>query len=121
MFEITRSSLFKRLAAAIVFFHALMAVGTIGYLLIGGGRWSAFECLFMTVITVSTVGYGELPDMASVPGARVLTLVLITSGVGVLAYLQATITVLLVEGSSARHSKEGVCERRSKDCAITWW
>lgn len=94
----TRLSLFKKLGAAVVFFHVLMLFGTVGYWVLGHGRWSIFECVFMTVITVSTVGFEELPQMAQVPGARLLTLVLITMGVGVLAYLQATVTVLLVEG-----------------------
>ena len=98
MFDLSSSSILKRLGFAIVSFHALMAFGTLGYWIAGKGQWALFDCLFMTVITVSTVGYSELPNMHAVPGARPLTLFLITSGVGILAYLQATVTVLLVEG-----------------------
>src|SRR4051812_11870780 len=52
----------------------------------------------MTVITLSTVGYGELSHMHEVPGARVLTMSLIIAGVGALAYVQGNLTALLVEG-----------------------
>ncbi len=52
----------------------------------------------MTVITLSTVGFGELSQMHEVPGARPLTIALIVSGVGALAYVQGNLTALLVEG-----------------------
>jgi voltage-gated potassium channel len=52
----------------------------------------------MSVITISTVGYAELKQMGEVPGARTVTIGLIVSGVGALAYVQANLTALLVEG-----------------------
>jgi voltage-gated potassium channel len=53
----------------------------------------------MTVITMSTVGFYELGHLGEVPGARSLTVFLILSGVGVLAYMQSNLTALLVEGA----------------------
>ena len=94
----SRRTLFRRLGLAVIVFHLLLLAGTVGFWSLGHGRWSLFDCFFMTIITVSTVGFGELPNMHEVPPARALALALIVSGVGVLAYLQATITVLLVEG-----------------------
>jgi voltage-gated potassium channel len=69
-----------------------------GFWLLGNGRWELAECAYMTVITLSTVGFGELSQMHEVPGARPLTIVLIISGVGALAYVQGNLTALLVEG-----------------------
>lgn len=69
-----------------------------GFYLLGKGRWELAECAYMTVITLSTVGFGELSQMHEVPGARPLTVVLIISGVGALAYVQGNLTALLVEG-----------------------
>jgi voltage-gated potassium channel len=69
-----------------------------GFYLLGNGRWELAECAYMTVITLSTVGFGELSQMHEVPGARPLTIVLIISGVGALAYVQGNLTALLVEG-----------------------
>ena len=53
----------------------------------------------MTVITLSTVGFAELNDMAKVPGARGLTPWRSSSAEwATLAYVQGNVTALLVEG-----------------------
>jgi len=89
----------KRLAFAAVLLLALVLVGSGGYYALGDGRWSFAECVYMTVITLSTVGFGELSRMGEVPGARTLTIMLIIGGVGTLAYVQANVTAVLVEGA----------------------
>ena len=60
----------------------LLLVGTFGYHVLE--RWPLFDAFYMTVITLSTVGYGEVQPL-SVPG-RVLSIVLILGGVGTLGY-----------------------------------
>jgi voltage-gated potassium channel len=74
-------------------------VGATLYRLLGGGRWSFGDCFYMAVITISTVGFGELNQMADVRGARPVTIGLIIGGVSVIAYFQANLTALLLEGS----------------------
>lgn len=88
----------RRLVVALLVLTALVAVGASGFWLLGHGRWRFDECVYMTVITLSTVGFGELSQMHEVPGARPLTIALIVSGVGALAYVQGNLTALLVEG-----------------------
>jgi voltage-gated potassium channel len=88
----------RRLLYALLPLLALVSTGTVGYVLLGHGRWSMSDALYMTVITLSTVGFAELNDMAKVPGARGLTVALIVGGVGTLAYVQGNVTALLVEG-----------------------
>src|SRR5438128_1865430 len=56
----------------------LMGVGTLGYVVLEG--WSAFDALYMTVITLTTVGYGEIPEALSPPG-RWFTIFLLLGGV----------------------------------------
>ncbi|NQY99790.1 MAG: potassium channel family protein [Bdellovibrionales bacterium] len=56
--------------------------GTLGYTLIEG--WSWFDALYMTVITISTIGYGEIQELSD-PG-RIFTIALIFTGVGVFSY-----------------------------------
>ena len=73
--------------------------GAIIYFALGRGRWTFSECLYMAVITISTVGFGELSLMRDVPGARGVTVGLIAGGLGVIAYFQANLTTLLLEGS----------------------
>lgn len=87
----------RRLVTALGVFATLVAMGTLGYFVIGRGTWALPDCAYMTVITISTVGFFELGHMREVPGARPLTVALIVSGVGVLAYMQSSLTALLVE------------------------
>lgn len=96
---------------SIAVFAVLVALGTTGYHLLGHGRWSVFDCAYMTVITISTVGFFELGHMREVPGARVLTVALIVSGVGVLAYMQSNLTALLVEGVIGTAWRRGRMQR----------
>lgn len=88
----------RRLVIALLVLVTLVAAGAIGFYILGSGRWRFDECVYMTVITLSTVGFGELSQMHEVPGARPLTIALIVSGVGALAYVQGNLTALLVEG-----------------------
>jgi voltage-gated potassium channel len=88
----------RRLFLAVGVFVALLAIGSGGYFVLGHGRWRLADCAYMTIITISTVGFFELREMSNVPGARALTVSLIVSGVGVLAYTQSNLTALFVEG-----------------------
>ena len=87
-----------RLLYAVGVLSVLVFGGALGFHYLGAGRWSYSDCVFMTVITLSTVGFGELNHMSEVPGARALTMALIIGGIGTLAYVQGNLTALLVEG-----------------------
>lgn len=76
---------------------AISAVGTIGYPLIEGPPWSFFDGLYMTVITLTTVGYGEIPQPLSRPG-RVFTMALALGGIFVLFYIATDIIRSVVTG-----------------------
>ena len=94
-----RSRAMARLLSASIFLSAAVAVGTAAYFQIGHGRWTLFDCLYMTVITLSTVGFGEtLEGMAAVPEARMVTMILIVVGSGTLLYFLSNFTALIVEG-----------------------
>jgi len=74
-------------------------VGTTGYYLLGQGRWSISDCLYMTVISLTTVGYGEiLRGLNQVPYARLFTGVLLVTGAGIALYFVSVLTTFLVEG-----------------------
>ncbi|MDH3976278.1 MAG: potassium channel protein [Deltaproteobacteria bacterium] len=92
------SSFQERLKFSLYFFVAVVSVGTFGYKLIGGPDYSLSDCFYMTIITLSTVGYGEVIDLVHHPGARVFTVFLIITGMGALLYLVSTLTAFIVEG-----------------------
>lgn len=52
----------------------------------------------MTVITLATVGYGEVIPVAVTQGGRFFSTVLILSGVGILLYALTTFSVMVLEG-----------------------
>ena len=60
----------------------LIAFGTIGIKLLLDLPW--FDCFYFTLITLTTIGYGEPPGMTE--PARYFTTVLIISGVGTIGY-----------------------------------
>ncbi len=67
--------------------------------LLGHGRWTYGECVYMTLITITTVGFGEMPHMTEVPGVRLAVGIILVVGVGAMTYAQANLTALLVEGT----------------------
>lgn len=72
----------------------LLVSGTTGYMLIEG--WSLLDSLYMTVITVATVGYSEVHAISQT--GRIFTLVLIFFGVGLFLFVFGNIVQFLVEG-----------------------
>ena len=81
------------LLIAIVGLVAITAGGTIGYVLVEDMTWS--EALYMTVITISTVGYGEVRPLS--PAGRLFTVVLIISAVGAVFYLLTLVAQTVVD------------------------
>ncbi len=73
----------------------MTVIGAIGYMLIE--HWSALDTFYMSVITISTVGYGEVKPLS--PAGRLFTIGLIVTGVGSAIYLFTVIGELVIEGS----------------------
>jgi voltage-gated potassium channel len=92
-------SLGKRLLTGLLLLLAVVFGGAVGYYFIGGGQWPLWDCLYMTVITVTTVGYGEtLIGMETVPYARGFTVLLLVFGTGSIVFFASMITAFIVEG-----------------------
>ena len=83
-----RPSLFYSLAAL----AGVAAFGTVGFTLIEG--WSLADSLYMTVMTVTTVGYG--PPMPLSPAGRNFAIFFMVLGVGTAGYLLSTAVQSLV-------------------------
>lgn len=87
------SARYRLLVVAAAVLGAL-AAGTAGYRLLEG--WSLFDSLYMTVITLATVGYGETHPLSM--AGRVFAIFLIMGGIGVMTYAFTSITSIVVEG-----------------------
>ena len=73
---------------------AVIGLGVAGYVSLG---WSPFDALFMVVITISGVGFGEVRPMGST-AERIHTMLVIALGMVAVAYTIAGFVQLLTEG-----------------------
>ena len=71
----------------------VIAIGAIGYHLIEG--WPLFDGFYMTIITLATIGYGEVRQLSF--SGRLFTIALITVGVILFGYLISNLTQALIE------------------------
>src|SRR5450432_1560124 len=89
----------KRMIYGLMAIMIVVVGGGVGYYLIGHGKWPLFDCMYMTVITITTVGYAEvLPHMDTTDHARAFTVVLLMFGTGTIVFFASTITAFIIEG-----------------------
>jgi voltage-gated potassium channel len=84
----------KRIRISLLLFASTLTFGVAGYHFIEG--MSLFDSLYMTVITISTVGFGEVRPLSTY--GRMLTIALISIGITIAAYTLGNILRLFVEG-----------------------
>jgi len=98
-----------RLFAGFAVLALMLAAGTVGYYLLGDGMWKPFDCFYMTLITITTVGYGEtLENMDKVEHARALTVVLLVRCSAPLATDEGSGN--LTKGGSVAEAKKALAE-----------
>jgi voltage-gated potassium channel len=76
----------------------VIAFGTTGYRLIEG--WPVLDCFYMTMITLTTIGFGEIYPLS--PQGRVFTVVIIFLGFGIVGYSALTGVRFFIEGEFTR-------------------
>jgi voltage-gated potassium channel len=84
----------RSLALAVALLVLVTLSGTLGYMVVE--RWSAWDAFYMAVITITTVGYREVHPMSR--AGEVLTVVLLTAGVGAALYTFTLLATIVVEG-----------------------
>ena len=84
----------KKLLLPLLIFVVLLLSGIVGYMLLEG--WGLLDSLYMTIITLSTVGYGEVHNVG--PGGRIFTVLLIIFGVSIITYIVSLVVETLVAG-----------------------
>jgi voltage-gated potassium channel len=84
----------RRLVRVLLLLNATVLAGTAGFMLIEG--WGALDALYMSVITLSTVGFNEVQPLSD--GGRLFTMALIVSGVGIAAYAAGTVGEYVIGG-----------------------
>jgi len=87
----------KRLISAGILFLTLITVSVAGYRLLGGPSVTFLQALYMAVITLAGVGYGEIVDTAHNPALRVFNMGVVLFGVAVTVYVFSVVAAFLVE------------------------
>ena len=88
----------RRLILILVAVLCVIMAGSLGYYIIYQGNSSFMDCLFMTVISLTTVGYGEVTAVTGNIAAEIFTMILITFGMGIILYGISTLTAIIIEG-----------------------
>ena len=84
----------RNLIRAGILLVLIIVIGVIGYRIIEG--WSLFDALYMTIITITTVGYQEVHPLSV--GGRIFSIFLILGGIGGAFYAILGIIEYIVEG-----------------------
>lgn len=84
----------RRLLRAVLLLLGVAVLGTAGYVVLEG--WTLLEAVYMTAITLTTVGFMEVRPLS--PAARVFTILLLVGGVTVFFYLVGAFGEFVVSG-----------------------
>ena len=84
----------KHLLVSILLSLMIFSIGTGGYMIIEG--WDLIDSIYMTIITVTTVGFSEIHQMSK--SGRIFTIGLVFAGVGFFLYVASALVQFMVEG-----------------------
>jgi len=88
----------RHLKISVIILLLLVSAGTAGYMTIE--HWRLLDALYMTVITLGTVGFKEVHDLSDT--GKVFTMSLIVVGVSVLGYIVGSLAQIMFEGQIQR-------------------
>ncbi len=88
----------RRLLYAILAGTSIAAIAVIGYRLLGGPHVRLLDAVYMAVITLAGVGYGEIIPTEHNPALRIFNMLVVVVGVTITVYVFSVVTAFLVEG-----------------------
>jgi voltage-gated potassium channel len=88
----------KRIYQILFSISLVVLAGSIGYYILFGGKEKLIDCVYMAVISLTTVGFGEVIQVTGNVPAQIFTMLLITFGMGIILYGISTVTALIIEG-----------------------
>jgi voltage-gated potassium channel len=88
----------RRIRIALILLFCTISFGTFGFHVIEG--MSFFDAFYMTMITISTVGFSEIKPLST--AGRILTILIISTGITIGAYTIGTLLRMFIEGEFGR-------------------
>jgi voltage-gated potassium channel len=102
----------KRFSVPLFTLFIILFIGTGGYWYISGGKHSFIDCLYMTVITILTIGFTEVITLNET--GRIFTIFIAFTGIGTATYIISTFTAMIVEGQLKETFKIRKMEKQVK-------
>ncbi|HOE18020.1 MAG TPA: potassium channel protein [Syntrophorhabdaceae bacterium] len=102
----------KKLQQMLIIIIAIVAIGTIGFKIIGGESKGFLDALYMTAITITTVGYGDVIGLDDKPYGKLFTVIFVFIGAGAIAYLFTTLAAYIIEGELKKVFRRRTMEKR---------
>ena len=90
--------LFRRFFYALLTLLLVIAIGTFGYWFLSGYRYPLFDTFYMTMITITTIGYGEVINVSQMPYGRPFTIIIGLSGISIFTFILTNFTAFLISG-----------------------
>lgn len=100
--------LHSKINKIVLLISSVLATGTIGYMLLA--KYSFIDALYMTVITVTTVGFSEVRPLS--PEDKIFTIFLILTSIFILGYAVSTFSEYLVSGKLFDYFKHKTVEKK---------
>ena len=95
--NIIKSKLYKTL----FLFFTILAIGVTGYMILSGDTF--VNALYMTVITITTVGFGEVHPLS--PEEKIFTIFLILTSIFIFGYIVSSFTEYIISGQLFKQLK----------------
>ena len=106
------STIAKRFIAPMITLLIILFIGTGGYWYLSDGKHSIIDCLYMTVITILTIGFTEVITLDNT--GKIFTILIAFTGVGTATYIISTFTAIIVEGQLKETFKLRKMEKQVK-------
>lgn len=87
----------------------IMIMGTIGFMATSKVPVEPLDAFFMTAITITTIGYGEVIPLDNNPIGRFFAIFIAFSGIGTFTYIATSLSAFFLEG----HIQEEIIKRRN--------
>ena len=88
----------KQMYYALGLLIGTLTIATLGYRILVGPEITLFDSFYMTIITLSTVGYGEIFDISDNTPARIFTILVILIGMSNLIFVLTAVTSSIING-----------------------
>jgi len=93
----------KRYHRILLYIALVIVMGSGGFYFLGGSEWSLLDSFYMTIITLSTVGYSETHDLNTI--TRIWTIIVVVFGVTGFAYIATQIAQEMVDFENYRRKR----------------